>query len=187
MPSWSMPPFGGATDACVQLAPSSSVYANSAFAPVVRFEMKVRPVDWSVTRIGSSEVMLAIDGLTSCHRAGPASGSAGVRFSGGVTRNTSPHELVRMFPVFGSKPMLNSPLLALAPEPCGGGGGWERGTPRWVGGGPPQPGPPPPPPPGPRARPLLTVTGSAAGEERTTLDGDSRVAVDDGGEVGVGV
>src|SRR5438094_3728282 len=108
--------------------------------------MKVRPVDWSVTRIGSSEVMLAIDGLTSCHRAGPASGSAGVRFSGGVTRKTSPHELVRMFPVFGSKPTLNSPELAFAPEPAGGVRIWYRGTPGEVGVGPPKPVLPPPPP-----------------------------------------
>ena len=81
--------------------------------------MNVRPVDWSVTRMGSSVVALAIDGLTSCHCAGPASGSAGVRFSGGVTRKTSPHELVMMLPVFGSKPMLNSPELEFAPESDG--------------------------------------------------------------------
>jgi hypothetical protein len=43
-----------------------------------------------------------------------------VRFSGGVTRKTSPNELVMMLPVFGSKPMLNSPLLASAAEPSGG-------------------------------------------------------------------
>src|SRR2546423_12255758 len=107
MLSWSMPPLGGATEAWVQFAPSSSVKAKSAFGPVVRLEMNVRPVDWSVTRIGSSEVRLEIDGLTSCHWAGPAAGRAGVRFSGGVTRKKAPHESVRMFPVFGAKPMLN--------------------------------------------------------------------------------
>src|SRR5438132_907165 len=90
--------------ASVETAPPSlSVNAKSALGPVVRLEMNVRPVDWSVTRMGSSDVTLEIDGLTSCHSVGPASGSAGVRFSGGVTRKTSPHELVRMFPVFGSK------------------------------------------------------------------------------------
>src|SRR5437870_1260444 len=119
MLSWSTPPFGGATEAWVQVAPSSSVKAKRAFGPVVKLEMNVRPVDWSVTRIGSAVVALAIEGLTSCQSAGPASGSAGVRSSGGVTRKTSPHELVRMFPVFGSKPMLNSPELEFAPESDG--------------------------------------------------------------------
>src|SRR5436190_7426724 len=119
-----MPPFGGATEASLHVVPSSFVYAKSAFAPVVRLDRNVRPVLWSVTRIGSAVVMLESVGLTSAHSAGPASGSAGVRFSGGVTLKTSPHEFVRMFPVFGLKPMLNSPLEPLAPEPAGGGWVW---------------------------------------------------------------
>ena len=104
---------------CVHVAPSSSVNAKRAFGPAVKFEMNVRPVDWSVTRIGSTVVRPAIDGVTSVQSAGPAAGSAGSRFSGGVTRKTLPFEFVMKLPVFGSKPMLNSPLVAFAPEPSG--------------------------------------------------------------------
>src|SRR6266850_1451371 len=115
-----MPPFGGAADAWIQFAPSSSLKAKSASAPVVCMDSKVRPVLRSVNKIGSSVVKLTIDGDTSVHRAGPASGSGGLRFSGGVTRKVFRSDNVMMLPVRGLKPMLNSPAPASAPEPFGG-------------------------------------------------------------------
>jgi len=115
-----LPPLGGAADAWIQLAPSSSLKAKSTSAPVVCMDSKVRPVLRSVNKIGSSVVKLTIDGDTSVHRAGPASGSGGLRFSGGVTRNVFRSDKVMMLPVRGLKPMLNSPAPASAPEPFGG-------------------------------------------------------------------
>ncbi len=61
-----------------------------------------------------------MEGETSSHSAGPASGKGGFRFSGGVMRKVSRSESVRMLPVFGLKPMLNSPALPSAAEPAGG-------------------------------------------------------------------
>ena len=77
----------------------------------------MRPDFWSVHKIGSRPILaLAVD--LSSHSASQQAGLAGINFSGGVRRQTGPAFIVMMRPVFGLKPILNSPLLssALVPE-----------------------------------------------------------------------
>src|SRR5207253_5248841 len=78
--SWSAPPLGAAIPKGTHESPSLSVYPETALAPTVELEANVRPVFWSVKRIGSRPVMVERFVLSS-HSASQHSGWAGERRS----------------------------------------------------------------------------------------------------------